>query len=336
MTLTQTAILTKQIIAISIIAITVGIISFVSYKIWYAYYLSTLPPVEEKPDTKFSILPPPQFPKVSVSSSNFSYTLDTTTGGLPKIGQDSGFEKIIKVYFVIKPYATFLSADKSQALAVKFNITNPPKVLNETTYEFKQDSKTLIVDLDSGNFKYSNETPFSPEQSPDTEERLVSNFIRILESLGVLKEEVKEGKSKVTVLNANTKEVLISVWPKDLDKKPIFASDVNKSPISATVRATSANLENYLSLDFTYYQIDTQTFATYPIKSSEAAFSDLKLGKGVVVVEPQRPQVSISSVSLGYFLPEGYSTYIQPVFVFEGPHFLAYVSAILSEFQKQD
>lgn len=331
MTLTQTATLTKQIITITLVALILGTVSFIGYRIWYTYYLSTLPPQAEIPDTKFGVLPLPQFPKAFVSSSNFSYSLDTATGGLPKIGVDPGFEKLIKVYFVIRPYATFLSPEKSQALAEKFGITTLPQVLNETTYEFKQD-KTLIVDLDSGNFRYSKEASPSA-QSRDTDEKLVSDFKRSLETLGVLKEELKKGRTKVTPLEGNI--TLISIWPEDLDKKSFFSSHVNKSGVFAEIFSSAANLEDYKLINFSFYKVDTATFATYPTKSAEEAFNDLRGGKGIVLMEPQKPQVSITSVSLGYFLPENYSPYIQPIYVFEGPGFVAYVPAVNSEFQKE-
>lgn len=331
MTLTQTAILTKQIITITLIALIVGTISFIGYRIWYTHYLSTLPKVEEKPDTKFGVLPSPDFPKTSVSSSNFSYSLDTTTGGLPKIGVDPTFERLVKVYFVIKPYATFLSPDKSRTLAEKFNIKVAPLVLNETTYEFKQENKALIVDLDSDNFRYFKEASPSA-QSQDTDDKLISDFKRSLETLGVLKEELKKGRAKVTPLDKGI--TLVSIWPEDLDKKPILTSDVNKSQVNAEILGSAASLEDYISLNFSFYKVDTSTFATYPIKSPEEAFNDLRRGKGVVIVEPQKPQVSITSVSLGYYLAENYSPYIQPIFVFEGPNFISYVPAISSQFLK--
>ncbi|MEK7616670.1 MAG: hypothetical protein AAB414_01305 [Patescibacteria group bacterium] len=336
MTLTQTAIITKQIINFIAVTLILGTIFFIGYRIWYTHYLSTLPPVEEKPDTKFGILPLVNFPKSQVSSSNFSYSLDTATGGLPKIGQDPGFEKLIKVYFVIKPYATFLSPDKSQALAEKFGINAEPEIINETIYSFEQENKHLTVDLDSGNFKYSNEASPSSEEKFDTQESLISNFKHTLESLGVLKEELKEGRAKVTTKGSDSNTSVVSLWPKDLDKKILFSSDTDKSQIYAEVFSQGRSLENYLLINFTFYQIDTSTFATYPTKTPEEALDDLKSGKGVVILEPQNPKVSITSLSLDYFLPEDYNPYIQPIYIFEGPSFMAYIPAVSSQFQKQD
>lgn len=345
MTLTQTAIFTKQIITIAAIALSLGLVSFIGYKIWYAYYLANLPPVEEKADTKFGLLPPLDFPTSNVSSTNFSYSLDTTTGGLPKVGQDPGFEKIIKVYFVVKSFATLLSSERSQTLAEKFDITTPPQILSETKYRFKDQDKILNVDLDSGNFSYSKEATISAGESLDDDNKLVLSFEHTLDTLGVLREDLKIGRNKVTLLKtvqgrfvstklrSEAEVAQISLWPAPIDKKSIFTSDFNKSLVSAVVLRGADQLDNYLSLNFNYYQIDTTTFATYPIKTAEIAFDDLKSGKGVIIVEPEKPQVSITSVYLGYFLSENYSPYLQPIFVFEGPNFVAYVAAVSEQFQ---
>lgn len=334
MTLTQTAILVKQVILVFSIALVLGLVSFIGYKIWYAYYLAHLPPVEEKPDTKFGLLPQLDFPKVNVSTSNFSYSLDTTTGGLPKVGIDPGFDSIIKVYFVTQTFATLLSADRSQALAEKFGITNQPEILSETKYKFKSNDKTLLVDLDSGNFNYNNEATISAKPTLDDNNKLVSDFESTLSNLGILKDDLKNGRTKVTHLKkSGTDAALVSLWPAPIDKKSIFTADYNKSPVSAIVMGGADRLENYFSLNFTYYPIDLSTFATYPTKTATAAFDDLKQGKGVVVVEPDKPQVSITSVYLGYYLPKNYNPYLQPIFVFEGSNFVAYVDAINGQFK---
>lgn len=334
MTLTQTAILTKQIIVVSIITIIVSTVSFVGYKIWYAHYLASLPPVEAKPDTKFGILPYPNFPTAPVSSSNFSYTLDTSTGGLPKIGIDPGFDKLIKVYFIIKPLVTFSSADKAQALADKFGFTKPPNVLNDTTYEYKEDNKNLLVDLNSGNFAYTKEASPSSSQTLEDDDQLIGGFENALTTLGVFKDELKTGRNKIS--RENDSVANISLWPVDVDKKQIVTPDLNKSLISARVIGSSSTLDNYLSLDFTSYQVDKNTFATYPTKTPDEAFTDLKSGQGTVLVEPTKPDVSITSVSMAYYLPDSYAPYLQPVYLFEGPDFAALVPAVNNHFLKKE
>jgi len=340
MTLTQTAILTKQVITFGLIFLIVGIGGFSGYKMWDAYNKAHMPPVEEKPDMKFGVLPTPNFPKSAVSSSNYSYTLDTSTGSLPKVGVDSGFEKLIKVYFVIKPYATFLSSQKSQELAAKFDIKNPPEALSDTTYLFTDAEKKITMDLDSGNFNYVNEATPSSEEKLEDDEKILGGFENLLSTLGVFKPELREGRTKIVLLKKEGNKFIptqlrteaigatISIWPKSLDKKSIFTEDFNKALVNASVFNTASILENYLSLDFTFWPIDEKTFATYTTKNSEDAFNDLKSGKGVVILEPKKPQVSITAIYLGYYLSKDYSPYLQPIYVFEGQNFASYVSAI--------
>lgn len=330
MTLSQTAIIAKQIITVSIITLIVLTVSFIGYKIWYGYYLANLPPVEEKPDVKFGILPLPEFPKASVSSSNYSYSIDTTTGNLPKVGKDKGFDKLIKVYFVTKTFASFLSPEKSQKLAEKFGITAKPHILTETKYQFEEGDKSLFVDLDSSNFAFKQEATPSGQENLDDDKKLISDFKDILANLGVLKEDLNKGRTKVTLLK-NTAQ--ISIWPSSINDKDIFAPQFNTSLINATIFKSANDFKNYLSLNYTYYPIELSTFATYPIKTSEQAFEDLKMGKGIVVIESNKPSVSITAVSLGYYLPEKYNPYLQPIFVFQGPHFVGYVSAISEQYQ---
>ena len=340
MTLTQVAIFTKQIIAISAFTLILGTISFVGYKIWYVHYLANLPPVEEKPDIKFGNLPLPDFPQSDVSTSNFSYSIDTTTRRFPQ----TGFNKLAKVYFVTKTFAGLLSAEKSQSLAEKFDILTNPQILSETHYQFTEGDKILNIDLDTGNFIYTKQATISARENLDNDNQLVLDFEKILNNLGIFQSDLTKGRTKVvllkregnsftpTALRSEADAAQISLW-QTLDDKSIFTPQYDTSLISTTVYKSANNLQNYLSLKFTYYPIDTSTFATYPIKSADEALSDLKSGKGVVIIKPPKPNVSVISVYLGYFLSQNYSPYLQPIFVFEGPEFVAYVPAITEQFQ---
>ena len=347
MTLSQTAVLVKKIITISLIMLFLGTSSFIGYKLWHAYYIAHLPPVVEKPDTKFGLLPIPDFPTSSVSSSNYSYSLDTSTGSLPKIGVDPGFDKIIKVYFITKSFSTLLSPEKSQNLAAKFNINTNPQILSDTKYQFTDQSKTLTVDLDTGNFLYRKEATVSGKETLNDDDKLVSGFEKTLDSLGIPISDLTKGRTKITLLKSNGNTLVptnlraeaqaaqISLWPQNIDQKSIFTSDFNKALVNATIVKSATDLADYISIQFTDYPIDTTTFATYPLKSPEVAYADLKSGKGVVVLEPTKPQVSVSSVYLGYYLSDNYNPYLEPIYVFEGQDFVAYVPAVSDEFITQ-
>lgn len=322
MTLTQVAGLTRKFIFISLILSILGITSFVGYKIWHARYLASLPPVEEKPDMKFGELPVLNLPKSNVSSSNFSYNLDTTTGNLPN------FSKIAKVFFMPKIQNGFLAPDKAQSLAQKFDLKIPPEILSETEYRFKDSAHSLQINLDSGNFTYQQEATAAALQALDPEDnRLADNFKNLLSTKISLPDEVKNSTFKIrrTVDNLTAQ---ISLWPQNVDEIPIITPNFIDSLINAKLTLQGGSLSDYLSLNYTYWPVDQTTYSTYPIKSAKAAFSELQSGQGAVIIEPPKPQVSITSVYLGYYHDQNYQAFLQPVVVFEGVNFAAYVDAI--------
>ncbi|MBI4036353.1 hypothetical protein HY386_00550 [Candidatus Daviesbacteria bacterium] len=325
MTLTQAAQLTKRFILSLVIVIFLGITGFIGYQIWYSRYIASLPPKLEQPDTKFGTLPQPSFPPVNVTSSNFSYSLDTTTGGLPT------FPKLTKVYFMPKPTATLLSGDKANNQAAKFNFTNPPEILTEVKYRYQDGSRILDIDLDTGNFIYLAEASSSAEPAED-DKTLGENFKEFLLSKGLLKDELRPSQAKVINLSLDNNLKTLSLWPENINKLPIVTPKFNDALVVGTVLKSARLLENYQSLEYTFWPVDIKTFATYPLKEATQAFEDLKLGKGVVIIQPPLPQVSITAVYLAYFEQESYTPYLQPVFVFEGPRFVAYVGAIKEEY----
>lgn len=340
MTLTQTAIIVKQIIFFTAIFVIISIIAFVGYQAAYNYYISRRPPPEERPDTKFGTLPALDLPPSLAPSSNFTYSLDTVTGNLPRLDQDPGFKKIIKVYFITRPVATLLSPDRSVEFAEKFGITNPPQVLSETLYRFFQEGRTLTVELDTLNFKFANTKVTPSNELLPNDNSLIGSFKGFISSVGASHPDLNEGPAKVTLLKEENGQLNptaarseahyahISLWPKAIEGKLIYSPKFNVSLISALISGSAASIDNYLSIEYTYWQIDPSTSATYPAKTLEAAYDELKSGQGTVVIAPPSPKVSITAVTLGYFLPEKYTPFLQPIYIFEGPEFVSYVGAI--------
>ena len=337
MTLTQTATFARRFILGFLIFSVLGTISYIGYRIWYTNYLASLPPIEEKPDTKFGILPQLELPKSKASSGNFTYTLDTATGALPDFG------KLIKVYFMPKASATFLSAEKGKTLAEKFNFDTSPQILTQTKHRFQIENRILTVELDTGNFVY--QTDATPSgQTLDDDNKLTQDFKDFLSQLGVLNSDLQSDKIKIKLLRFDGSKFIpasgrneasaaqIFLWPKDLDKIPIIFSDINKSLVQAEIIGSARKLENYRSINFTFWPVDTTTFATYPLKPPSLAFEELKGGEATLVTELGSQNVSITSVYIAYFQSENYTPYLQPVYVFEGPGFTAYVSALTNEF----
>ena len=340
MTLTQTAILVKQIIFITAIFVILSIIAFIAYQTAYNYYISRRPPPEERPNNKFGQLPALDFPQSIVSGSKFSYSLDTATGNLPRLGQDPKFPKIVKVYFINKPVATLLSPDRGIEFAKKFNITTPPQVLSETAYRFYQEGKTLTLELDTKNFKFANTGVTASNQILPNDKNLSDGFRGLLSNLGVLQKDLQEGPAKITLLKEDAGKLVptnarsearfanVSLWPKAIVGNLIYSPKYDVSLISALVTGSSNGIENYYSIEYTYWSIDTTILATYAAKPLDQAFEELKSGQAAVILEPGTANVSITNIIPGYFLPEKYTSFLQPIYIFEGPQFIAYVGAM--------
>lgn len=328
MTLTQTALITKRAIFFLILLSAVGTSTFFGYKIWQARYLAGVPKPEEKPDIKFGLLPKPDFLKPLVSSANFSYSIDTQTGGLPN------FPKLAKVYYIPKGVVTFASSDKAGFLAQKLGIINPPQVLSETTHQFKDNTKTLTYQLDSGNFIFKKEATAASFTPLGDEKELTSDFRRLLSSLGLLNDDLRNSPSKAKLLK-EASAAAVFIWPKDIDKFPIVSQNFTDSPVEATSSGNFQIPDNLLVFKYTFWPVDQKTYATYPLKTAAQALEDLRGAKGIVLVEPKSPKVSITSVYLAYLESENYTPYLLPVFVFEGPNFVAYVNALPDQYVNQ-
>ncbi len=328
LTLTQAASLTKKGVIAFIVLTVLGVGGSIGYQVWHRYYLSTLPPVVEKPEMKFGELPKPAFPDSNVSSSNYSYSLDTATGGLPQT------PKLLKVYFLPKSGVTLLAPDKSAKLAESLGFSSNPEVVSQTQFKFADDNDgELNVDLTTGNFNFQKQIASGSatlNTLPD-QTQIVGSFKNYLSARGLLPDELKTGKSSVTFDNKNPTDsdtAEVTLWPTNVDDMPIVTAAFNRGLVRGTITKVDDENNKFIHISYIYWPVDKSTSSTYPLKTPEQAFADLRAGNGFVSIEPINPKVSISSVYLAYYEQEDYSPYLLPVFVFEGPDFAALVPAI--------
>ncbi|OGE30821.1 hypothetical protein A2631_03995 [Candidatus Daviesbacteria bacterium RIFCSPHIGHO2_01_FULL_44_29] len=335
MTLTETARITKISILALAILVVIGISGWASFQFWYhRYYLPSRPVQVEVPEVKFGVLPRPLFPKSNVSSSNFSYSIDTETGELPtKITQ------LMKVYFIPQLGTTLLAPNKARILAESLNFNTNPEVVNSSTYQFKNgDGGTLLIDLNNSNFtiRYPQASSSAILQSvplPD-EDSLIDYFQNFLKQRGLFSNSLQKGTPLVTYDKFPQKTSLVatvSIIPADLDGTRVVTPSFKNGLVQATITQNKDSLK-LLDVIFTIWEPDNQNTSTYPLKTIQTAFDELKAGKGTVIVEPPKPRVSLATVYLAYFEANEYAQYIQPVYVFEGEEFVAYVPAITDQY----
>lgn len=328
MTLTQAAILTRRGIIIFGLIIILLISSKIGLGLYHQYQLSKIPPPQEVPELKFGLLPAITFPPAKVTSSNYSYSIDTTTGELPQA------PSLLKVYFIPQSSLTLLAPDKARDLAHKLGFTNGPLSNTTDIYTFTDDNGgKLTLNVLNGNFKYIKNTA-TPSAENITQfkilkPQLIEDFKRFLSTKITVPQELLIGSSSLKVNNeANPTQAMVSLKPADFDSMPIITSSVNQGLVKASMVPAETFDDRFQSVEYTYWSIDTSSSSTYPVKSASQALSDLKSGQGYIAIAPPSPQVSITSVKLAYYQQDEYTPYLQPVFLFEGPSFAAIVPAI--------
>lgn len=339
MTLTEAAAFTKKGIIVSVLTLFVVFLAWGGWHLYYNYvYLPGLPPVIEQPTLAFGPLPAIPFPESIAASSNFSYSLDTETGTLPE-----KTPRLFKVYSVAQLATDLLALDRAKSLAGTLSFNKNPQAISATQYRFNDDANggELIVDLDTGNFKFRRNVATGSGESFEKVEdfiddaRQIQTFKGFLSSKGLLKDQLGEGTTTVSHNNQVKKDstlVTLNLWQEDIEDYPIVTPKFNEALIKATGNGNRNSDRKYLALDYIFWPIDLENFGTYPIKTSAEAFEELKSGEGYVSLETRTSNVSLTKVYLAYYLSEVFSNYLQPVYVFTGPGFAAYVPAVKSEY----
>lgn len=328
MTLSQAAVVTRKGMVFLGIFLAVVLISLIGYRLWKQYELAHSKPVEEKPEMRFGTLPKIKFPPQTVSSSNFTYSLDTTTGELPEV------PKLLKIYFIPLTGVSLMDADKAKKLAENLKFPDGPQILASTEYKFTDNNgSNLLINIATGNFHFQRTLIPNQDDPPrgsfPDKEKLISDFKDFLSSKNILYQELSSGTGNVTYSGSGEGEIAqISLWPSDIDKTKIITPQFTQGLIRASITKHSWEINKYININFTFWPVDKTTSSTYPLKTPNQAFEELKAGSGFVAVEPPQPQVSISSVYLAYYQSESYSPYLQPVYVFDGPQFITLVPAV--------
>lgn len=345
MTLTETAKFTKRGLLTVIILLILSLSGWIGYKYYYHNYVY-LPSIQPKPilpDIKFGILPYPSLVRNDISPSNYSYSIDTPTGSLP-----NDFPTVMDVYFIPKTSITLLAPDRTKELAQSFGFKNGPEIKSPVLYEFTDESGgKFIIDLETLNFKFRKNIATDSAKPKDDFDTTIDKILPdpasligelkfALENRNLLNKDLQDGKSEVTYekdTQSESNTALVSLWQKDINSYPIVTPEFTQGRVKAV--ATKFKGENrFASLDYIYWPVNTEEKAIYYIKSVDEALTDLKNGLGVVVKEPKSTTVSITDAYLAYLLPENYTPFLQPVFVFEGPDFASIVPAIKAEFLK--
>ncbi len=316
------------------------------------------PPPANQADQAFGRITHPFEPS---SSKKLAFNLETPGGNLP----DSPL--FLPVYAIPNFTGRFDSLDKGNEIAASSGLDRSPTKLNEPVWKWGNASnpnQSLKLNVVTNNFNYSYDWASDPTSLDGvfktTDDDLISqakNFLNLFKSL---KDDLKDGSTRVTYWNLKGSEriqvgslseanaAMVEFFRKKVsfekESYQVVEPNSNLSQVTVLVSPNNDSIKQLLEINFTYWPVDFSNSGTYAIRSASDAYDDLQAGKALVASGniATISKVSISKVYLAYFNPVKDTRYFQPVWVFEGSgkvgtskeSFIAYVPAVIKEFLK--
>ncbi len=284
-------------------------------------------------------------------SGSLKYTLDTVDG------RPITATKSAQVLFMPQAETKFGYREKLYLIAksLGFNTESSGYRLIGSQATFTEPNQKLAIDIKNFNFdyKYSFETDksvFENVRTPNQEES-IEKAVEFLQTAGRYPQELSQGKTNVVFLKYDSEKNSMAVLNNNLQANMVevdfYRPDIEASPNAIPVVSPKYfNSQNYVLMMFRndgsykilraqvkFYDRSPEQIGVYPLRSGDQAYDDLVKGKGFVVSQPQTTNITIRKMFLGYFDPDVYQEYLQPVYVFVGDgDFVGYVPAVSGEY----
>ena len=346
--LTQTAIIGRKAVRYLIYAVVLFIVGRFVLGLGVGIFQRLFPKPPPAPTIAFGRLPKITFP-VKEGLPTINYTLETVTGDFPKLADQ------LPVYHVIKNPSSLLSLDKAKEKAIALGFTQEPQAVSQTVYKFNHPSlpSSLEMNIVTGLFSISYDLARDPTplaSSPTPPEKAISDVKSFLQTAGLLTEDLATGKATTEFLKIQNKQLLpaISLSEANLVKVNLFRKDYNEVE-SLSPSSTQANVwflvsgatdrdKKVLSGEYHYLPLDEAQSSTYPLKTADVAWEELKQGKGYIANLGLNTdaKVIVRRIYLAYYDPNSYQDFYQPIIVFEGDRgFMAYVPAVIATYYQE-
>lgn len=291
------------------------------------------------PTVTFGKLPPIQFPK-NATDQKFSYTLNTISGTLPSFPDRAVIVKIDH------SSPNLLALQKTQDRVTKIGFTKTGKAISDILYAWNDPQspyRKLTFNILTSDFHMTSEI-FTDSQILagsylPNEQQAKINVSQFLEKLDLLPTEIDDEKTKITLLEiknlqltpatslSKSQIIRVDLFQKDYAKLPVYYPHPPFSTMSFFIGSLDRTSDVVMA-DFTYQKISS-TSATYPIKTAQQAYDELKNGDAYIAAYyGNKSTITIKNIFLGYYLGEAFQEYLMPIVVFEGDDgFFAYVLA---------
>lgn len=347
--LTQTSTITRKIIRYAIYAVVLIIVARLTIKTGVRIYRHFFPEPPPVPTVTFGKLPALPFPEKD-TPTNLSYTLETPEGGLPE------FPEQMEVYFMPQKAPSIRGLEIAQGKASSLGFNPQGTELVETVYVFRHDRvpATLTMNIVTEIFSVSfdlNADPRVLDKIPPAPEVAETKARSYLSRARLLTEDLS-GPVKHQFIKIEQGQFVeaLSLSDADLTKVNFFRKSFGEDIPSVTPDPNEANVwfmlsgeaqegKQFIAGEYHYFPVDEKESATYPIKTAQQAWDQLREGQGYIASLGNNAggNITVRRVFLAYFDPGQYTEFYQPVVVFEGDNdFIAYVPAITDEFYGEE
>lgn len=342
MSLTDLSYYARKFAPFAIFAFVVILIFFYSFKLLFLL-LSLNQPKVTYINPIFKEIKPLYLKKDATTSAGFSFTLDTVAGQ-PITATETAqvflfppskfqFDYISKVYLMAK----MLGFDTEQ---IKHKLVNNEAVFQDAT-------QRLAIDINTYNFRYDYDFRKDAKlveeaETPDIESSK-NTAINFLKSIDRYPKELALGDITVVHMfydkTASAAGVVASPQEANMIEVDFYRQKVSEYlPMSPTY----FNSQNYVMLmpnkngakvvsaQVRFFETSPTQIGVYPLITGKRAYEMLLSGKGILISGGSgKKQISIKSMTLGYFDPDIYQDYYQPIYVFTGDNdFVSYVPAV--------
>jgi hypothetical protein len=345
--LTQVAYISRRVIKFGGIGLLVFLFFWWGLTVAIKAYQAAHPPYVS-PTVRFGTLGKIVFPEKSFEVKNF--TAELANDRFPK------YKDQANVYVIYRSKSALGALEEGKKTAALMGFINEPREVATGIYLFNDSSsgRSLTMNVLESSFKLSypylsDQMLLNPEQMPSREEAIntAKNYIQ---QAGKLTADLDEGEKKVSYWKINydglkavdglseANLIRVDFFRKNLgDDVSIVSTEIGKASVSVLVSGSSVTAKKIVELNYRHVEVDTSaaSSSTYPIKTSEEAFADLKRGDYWPASDNTAKDVVIRKIYLAYFEPVNLTQFLQPVYVFEGDNdFVAYVRAITDKYAK--
>lgn len=336
MNLTDTAYyLRKTIIfgGIGLVIVMVGTISFMSY---LQTVKDNTPVPTPTPSASLGRLPLIIFPQSS-SVRPISYKLELIEGKPPEATASA------PIYLIPDRKPTLFSKRQAVTFGKKVGFLEEPTETSVTVLDFidPTTNSTLTVNTATSNFKLRNNyTDLSIFQTPTiTDPTALTNLARnYFKELRVWNDALSgaivsyysfDGINLSKLPDTRGANVArVDFFSPSFGPYPLVTTKFFSSDVYVVFTAERSDIVSVVEASFQYFPADINISGTYPTISGQAAFEELKAGKGHIASSSTEEAI-IRRVYLAYYQPSEHQDYLQLVWVFIGDaDFVALVPAV--------